>query len=339
MVRKIFLAVLAFLIVVPILFAGDTCVPVRGLAQQELFNFNYILRWDPVTHMPLDPWAGPVQIVLGNNEVLTGIVSENDGTIADPQHGNAGQGRGGSMLFDFGHDGTFLVRNANAVWPGTPRFAGVNFGLMYFKAEGAIESGTGRFATAKGNITFDGPAVAWNADVFPPSGRFNNNISGNVCGVGPINIAPPRPNRVSPAVVPAAASGANGCKAFALFEYLDASRYSVKLNLGGAAAPFNEISNEAIYFGKQVGMVTFGTETLRFHFANGSTFDLVAQWETIGDPAVVSRVNGVGDITNGTGDFTGATGRLNYHGPFTSGPDGNFTFLDIAYRGQVCTTH
>ena len=289
--------------------------------------------------MPLDVWAGPVQIVLGNNEVLTGIVSENDGAIVDPQHGNAGQGRGGSFLFDLGQNGTFIVRNANAIWPAIPRFGGSNFATGNFRAAGSIESGTGRFATATGNINFDGPFLAWNADVFPPSGRFNNNISGNVCGVLPSGIAPIRPHRVPPAVVAAAPSGSNGCKAFQLFEYLDVSTYTVNTRLGNEIVPFNEISNESIYFGKQVGMVTFGNETPRFHFANGSTFDLVAQWETIGDPAVVSRVNGAGEITNGTVDFSGATGRLIYHGPFTAGSDGNFTFLDIAYRGQVCTTH
>ena len=44
-------------------------------------------------------------------------------------------------------------------------------------------AGTGRFANATGNITTDGPFVAWNLDAPIPSGRFNNTITGMLCSV------------------------------------------------------------------------------------------------------------------------------------------------------------
>jgi hypothetical protein len=53
---------------------------------------------------------------------------------------------------------------------------------MYQGAQ-KIASGTGRFAGATGNLLVKGPFLVWDLDKEIPQGRFNAEISGNICGV------------------------------------------------------------------------------------------------------------------------------------------------------------
>jgi hypothetical protein len=159
--------------------AQNNCVVVRGIAQEHLLDFG---NPDWEGGRPGDPWVGPVQLVLGNDEILIGKISENDGEPG-PSKGT-GQGRGGSYLFDFGAQGTFVVRYGNSVFPNLRKFAPVA-GIGTFHAQGSVDitAGTGRFTNTTGNITSDGPFIAWNLDAPIPSGRFNNTITGMLCGV------------------------------------------------------------------------------------------------------------------------------------------------------------
>jgi len=179
----VFLSALVFLLAVP-LFGADpnNCVAVRGVAQEHLLDFG---NPDWQGGRPGDGWVGPVQLSLGNGEVLVGKVSENDGDSTPPPNG-VGQGRGGSYFFDFGADGTFIVRYDNAVWPAFKKYAPAAF-TGNFRSQGKIDvtNGTGRFVHATGNINTDGPFIAWNMESFPPSGRFNNSITGTMCDVLP----------------------------------------------------------------------------------------------------------------------------------------------------------
>ncbi len=159
-------------------FAQNNCLVVRGIAQEHLLDFG---NPDWEGGRPGDPWVGPVQLILGNDEVLTGKLSENDGGPG-PRNG-IGQSRGGSYFFDFGvENGTFIGKYDNAIWPNLPKFARVA-GTGTFHAQGKVSNGGGRFANATGNITTDGPFLAWNIDQPIPSARFNNTISGMLCGV------------------------------------------------------------------------------------------------------------------------------------------------------------
>lgn len=335
-------------------FAGDsaTCVAVRGVAQERLLDFSpeYIgLRQEPPPTF-MDPWAGPVQLVLGPNEILVGKISEYDG-VAGPSKGT-GQGRGGSYLFDFGADGQFVVNYANAVWPNRPSFAGITFPAAAtgtFHANGVIDpaSGTGRFAGITGNIMSDGPFVAWN--LYPPDypnpplpfGRFNNSFSGSLCGVAP-KTATFASTRKAPANVANEASlqaASQGCQAYQLYEYFDVTANVDYVNASLNRKPLTPrgAGNESLNFTKVTGIVTHGNERLRFVFAEGS-FLLDAEFVTIGDPTVMALVNGTGELVpgEGTGVFQNARGNLMYHGPFATDAQGNFTFLDINYRGQAC---
>ncbi len=164
--------------------AQNNCVAVRGIAQEHLLDFG---NPDFDGGRPGDPWVGPVQLVLGKGEILIGRISENDGEPG-PSHGT-GQARGGSYLFDFGNQGSFVVLYGNSVFPTRPSFEGVAV-TGTFRSQGSVDitQGEGRFAATTGNIATDGAFVAWNLDpnVFPlPSGRFNNTITGTLCNVGP----------------------------------------------------------------------------------------------------------------------------------------------------------
>lgn len=161
--------------------AQNDCVVVRGIAQQHLLDFG-----NPEFEggEPGYPWVGPVQLALGKNEALIGKVSEYDGDPGPSHH--TGQGRDtGNFVFDFGADGRFIVRYSHAVWPVLPKFVGAYVGT--FHTEGSVDAtaGTGRFVNATGHFTADGPFVAWNLDAPLPSGRFNNTITGMLCGVAP----------------------------------------------------------------------------------------------------------------------------------------------------------
>lgn len=161
--------------------AQNNCVAIRGIAQIHLLDFG---NPDWEGGRPGDPWVGPVQLVLGKDEILIGKISENDGEPG-PSNG-MGQGRGGSYLFDFDLQGTFVVRYGNSVFPILPKLAGAAVSGT-FHAQGSVDvsAGTGRFTNTTGNITTDGPFVAWNLELTLPSGRFNNTITGFLCNVGP----------------------------------------------------------------------------------------------------------------------------------------------------------
>lgn len=159
--------------------AQNNCVAVRGIAQIHLLDFG---NPDWEGGRPGDPWVGPVQLVLGKEEVLIGKISEYDGEPGPSNH--TGQGRDtGSFFFDFGTDGSFVVRYTHAVWPTLPKFAVAFTGT--FHAEGSVDvtNGTGRFTKATGNFTSDGPFLAWNLDQPLPSGRYNNTLTGTLCNV------------------------------------------------------------------------------------------------------------------------------------------------------------
>ncbi len=157
----------------------NKCAAVKGVAQEHLLDFG---NPDWQGGRPGDPWVGPVQLTLSSGEMLMGKLSENDG---DPGPSNGtGQGRNGSYYFDFGADGSFVVRYDNAEWPALKKFT-VAFGT--FRSQGKVDmsSGTGIFAKATGNIMTDGQFLAWNLDQPVPSGRFNNTITGTLCNVAP----------------------------------------------------------------------------------------------------------------------------------------------------------
>jgi hypothetical protein len=159
--------------------AQNNCVAIRAIAQEHLLDLS---SPDWQGGYPGAPWVGPVQLIFGDKEVLVGKLSENDGT-AGPSKG-VGQDRGGFFFFDFGLDGTFMMQSDNSVFPFHPQFTSIA-GTGTFRAQGLVNGGTGRFANATGNLTTDGVFLAWNVDQFPPSGRFNNTITGRLCGVAP----------------------------------------------------------------------------------------------------------------------------------------------------------
>jgi hypothetical protein len=161
---------------------NNNCVAVRGIAQGHLLDFG---NPDWEGGRPGDAWVGPVQLVLGNQETLIGKISEYDGEPGPSNH--TGQGREtGSFYFDFGpENGSFIVRYTHAVWPTLPKFGAAFTGT--FHAEGTVDvtNGTGRFVKTTGKMTSDGPFLAWNLDQEPPSGRYNNTLTGTLCNVAP----------------------------------------------------------------------------------------------------------------------------------------------------------
>lgn len=157
---------------------NSKCVVVRGIAQEHLLDFG---NPDWEGGQPGHPWVGPVQLSLGN-EALVGKVSEYDGEPGPSNH--TGQGRGtGNYFFDFGADGSFMVRYSHAVWPTWPKSSAAATGTFHAEGKVDVTAGTGRFANATGNIASDGPFLAWNLAGPIPSGRFNNSITGMLCGV------------------------------------------------------------------------------------------------------------------------------------------------------------
>jgi hypothetical protein len=347
-VRLFLLFILISMLIAPAAYGGNNCVAVRGVAQEHLLDFSpeYIgLRLEPPPTL-MDPWAGPVQLILGQNEVLVGKISEYDG-VAGPSNGT-GQGKGGSYLFSFSEDDWFIVSYPNAVWPTRPSFEFNSLpGAMTgkFRAAGTVTSGHGRFANTSGNITTDGPFLAWNLypedypDAPLPLGRFNNSIDGSLCGVAPkaVTLKPNHAPPVSDSHLRAMSAESSACQAFHFHESLNGDSYVTNATLGGKPVEVSILGVAPPTDTKYAGNVTFGYESLGFRFADGG-FDLVAQYEVIGDMFQMARVNGVGNVANGTGSFTGATGRLNYHGPFAVGAT-DFSYLDLDYYGQVCTGH
>ena len=182
-VRKIVLLLSAVMFVFALSSAAqNTCLPVRGIAQEHLLDF---MSPDWQGGYPGAPWVGPVQLILGDNEILVGKVSENDGAPRPTGH----QDVGGYFVFDFGTNGAFTVKSDNSVFPPKPKFKDASF-TGTFHGAGPVGTileipGTGRFANATGNFSIKGDFMAWDLNAPIPSGRFNASISGFLCNVTP----------------------------------------------------------------------------------------------------------------------------------------------------------
>jgi hypothetical protein len=190
--RKSLLLVLAFALSFALLAtAQNNCLAVRGIAQEHLLDFG-----NPDWQGGEDgaPWVGPVQLILGDQKILVGKVSENDGekkpTLPQKQ-ATVHQSEGGHFFFDFTKDGygTFVVQTDNSVYPFLPKFKDVA-GTGTFHGQGPVDTnmGTGRFANATGNFTIKGDFLAWDLEAKPPSApsaRFNVTITGFLCNVTP----------------------------------------------------------------------------------------------------------------------------------------------------------
>jgi len=168
-------AVAALLCPAPSLQAQQNCPSFHALLQYQLLNFDLLLR-------PGDDWGGYFYGYLGQ-EFLHGNGSGNDGTVTWHQH--IGMGKGGSQFFDFGYDNdgnhnTFTTFSTQGTFPNPPGQFPV--GGTYQGAH-KIAAGTGRFANASGNLFIKGPYVVWDLDKALPQGRFNAEITGNICGV------------------------------------------------------------------------------------------------------------------------------------------------------------
>ena len=160
--------------------AQNNCLPVRGIAKEHLLD---VTNPDWLGGYSGAPWVGPVQLILGNNEVLLGKVSENDGTPRATGH----QDRGGYFVFDFGTAGAFAVQTDNSVFPPSPKYKVAFTGTFHGQGPVGTIAGTlpGRFANATGNFTISGDFLAWDLAAPLPSGRFNASISGFLCNVNP----------------------------------------------------------------------------------------------------------------------------------------------------------
>ena len=77
---------------------------------------------------------------------------------------------------------SFTYEVSNAVWGFRPGKGGLG---NYQGNTAAIVGGTGRFASASGNLNVAGPFLVWPDDnsLFGVSGRWNGEISGSLCGV------------------------------------------------------------------------------------------------------------------------------------------------------------
>jgi hypothetical protein len=162
--------------------AQNNCVSVRGMTQQHLLDLT---SPDWLGGYPGAPWVGPVQLILGDNEVLVGKVSENDGSLRKTDH----QEMGGYFVFDFGAEGSFTLQTDNSVFPPRPKYQGIAAAGV-FHGQGPVGTlaeipGTGRFANATGTVFVKGDFIAWNLTAPLPSGRANFSITGLLCNVTP----------------------------------------------------------------------------------------------------------------------------------------------------------
>jgi hypothetical protein len=170
-------------------------VPARGLQEQQpqpdCKTFDAVVQGAlPTPHRfaPTDTWGGFVYASLGG-ETLIGGLSGNDGT----QHGQGaavtftggvykvcfGTGTAWSGPSDCANSFTYETPQSSGVWP-------ADGWLGIYRATAKIASGTGRFASASGNLTIPaGPFITWPDTTSPLKvrGRWNGQIIGQVCGV------------------------------------------------------------------------------------------------------------------------------------------------------------
>ena len=151
--------------------AQQGCTEFRAVGQATLPSpYTLVIGEDNV-------WGGQVYGSLGG-EFLSGIFSGNDGTAY--QHGVSTVGTNGTYKFVFGSD-SFTMNVSHAAWPFPPG----NVGLGEYRGTAKIVQGTGRFATAAGNLEWKGPFIVF-APETPgemPHGHFNADITGFICGV------------------------------------------------------------------------------------------------------------------------------------------------------------
>jgi hypothetical protein len=163
-------------------------------AQSNCRAFRAISHATLPAALPLkepDIWGGPVWGFLEGPELLIGLYSGNDGTdYWRGVGGSIGQGKGGSCTFAFNPDAqgrfqdTFTTYVTNAVFPIVPG----KIGLGSYQGTHKIVSGTGRFASASGNLLMVGPWLVWPDPTSPFSGlygRYSAEISGFICNVLP----------------------------------------------------------------------------------------------------------------------------------------------------------
>jgi hypothetical protein len=145
----------------------------------------------PFVGLPVDIWGGPLYVML-DAQFVPGIFSGNDGT--DRWHGAIGQGKNGSYTVGINCTApmtrgsvytcpdTFTYQVPNAVFP-IPR--GKNGLVIYIGNTAKIVGGTGMLQGATGNLNVRGPAIAWDDTTSPigVSGRWNPEISGDICGI------------------------------------------------------------------------------------------------------------------------------------------------------------
>lgn len=146
--------------------AQQACTPFRAVGQAAL----------PTPHplLPTDTWGGDVYASLGG-EFLSGIFSGNDGDQS--WQGAGGTGKNGLYKFVFDSDSfTMEVHAAFGFPPG-------KVGLGDYRGQGEIVQGTGRFENASGNLQWAGPFIIWSPDGEDFYGRFDPEITGNICGV------------------------------------------------------------------------------------------------------------------------------------------------------------
>ena len=152
--------------------AEPRCTPFQAIAHLSL----------PGAH---DEWGGPLYGSL-DGDVLFGVISGHDGELTF--RGATGHGSGGAYTIGFCDSddpsdcaNTFTFEVPNPVFQSPPGM----IGLGHYNGNTArIIGGTGIFESASGNLNFTGPFFVW-PDPSPPvfAGRFNAELSGNICGV------------------------------------------------------------------------------------------------------------------------------------------------------------
>jgi len=157
--------------------AQEKCKAFHSVAQGVLPSPN------PFTET--DTWGGTIFGNLGT-EFLQGGLSGNDGT--EYPHGPISIFKGGLYKLCLTPNATWngpsecqdsftYKAQAVVIWP-----AGESLG--FYKATAKIVKGTGRFASASGQLEIEGPFIVWvdPGSAFGVSGRWNAQIDGKICG-------------------------------------------------------------------------------------------------------------------------------------------------------------
>jgi len=135
-----------------------------------------------------DKWGGPLFAKLGDELLPYGILSGNDGDKV--QHGNIAQGINGKYVIGFN---CTEPTTENPYWSCTDKL-NVEVPISVFDSPpplfgkyngntARVNGGTGRFANAYGNLNYSGSYTVWNTTPQVDKGRFNADISGNICGI------------------------------------------------------------------------------------------------------------------------------------------------------------